>query len=276
MMKQTDDVAPGCDGCGARLQAARVAAGLTHEEVASRLKMPVRVVRALEADDWSPLGAPVFVRGQLRSYARLLKVDIEHELLESPIKPVVPPELVSHTHVPRYRVVAEQLARRAVYVVLTVAIALPVWLATRPHLSNGLAVESLDLPTTTATGAGSKGDVPQPLPAAERTPIIASMAALPQRKRVEPSPASGLSLEFNEPSWVQVFSRDGEALEQGMMKPGQRLSYDKGEVGRVVLGNSAAVEARRGGEAIDLEPFIRANVARFTLSSDGSLAPVRD
>ena len=75
---------------------------------------------------------------------------------------------------------------------------------------------------------------------------------------------------------MQVFSRNGEALEQGMMKPGQRLSYDKGEVGRVVLGNSAAVEARRGGEAIDLEPFIRANVARFTLSSDGSLAPVRD
>ena len=272
-MIQTNDVAPGCDGCGARLRAARVAAGLTHEDVAARLKMPVRVVRALEADDWTPLGAPVFVRGQLRSYARLLKVDIEHELLESPIKPVAPPELVSHTHVPRYRVMAEQLARRAVYVVLTVAIALPVWLATRPHLSNGLAVESLDLP------AAVTGD-PDPRPEArapvERTPIIASMAALPQRKSADPAPASGLSLKFNEASWVQVFSQDGEALEQGMMEPGQRLSYGKGQVGRVVLGNSAAVEARRDGEAIDLQPFIRANVARFTLSSDGSLAPVRD
>lgn len=275
-MIQTNDVAPGCGGCGARLRAARVAAGLTHEDVAARLKMPTRVVRALEADDWRPLGAPVFVRGQLRSYARLLKLDIEAELRESPIKPVVPPELVSHTHVPRYRVVAEQLARRAVYVVLTVAIALPVWWATRPHLSDGLVVETLDLPDgTSTTGAG--GAVPPPgTKGVERTPIIASMASLPPRKKAERAPASGLSLEFSDASWVQVFSSDGVALEQGMMKPGRRLAYGKGEVGRVVLGNSAAVVARRDGERIDLEPFIRANVARFALSSDGSLAPVRD
>ena len=31
---------------------------------------------------------------------------------------------------------------------------------------------------------------------------------------------------------------------------------------------------RAAGEVVDLEPFSRANVARFTLSSDGSLAPV--
>ena len=59
-------------GCGARLRKAREAAGLTQADVASRLKMPVRVVDSLESEDWSRLGAPVFVRGQLRSYSRLL------------------------------------------------------------------------------------------------------------------------------------------------------------------------------------------------------------
>ena len=54
-------------GCGARLRKAREAAGLTQADVASRLKMPVRVVDSLESEDWSRLGAPVFVRGQLRS-----------------------------------------------------------------------------------------------------------------------------------------------------------------------------------------------------------------
>jgi cytoskeleton protein RodZ len=42
----------------------------------------------------------------------------------------------------------------------------------------------------------------------------------------------------------------------------------------VKLGNVDAVEVKRAGVAVDLEPFSRANVARFTLSSDGSLAPV--
>jgi cytoskeleton protein RodZ len=34
------------------------------------------------------------------------------------------------------------------------------------------------------------------------------------------------------------------------------------------------VEVRLNGEAIDVSPFQRANVARFRLDADGSLAPV--
>ena len=62
---------------GDQLRIAREAAGLEQAEVAARLKMPLRVVRSLEEEDWSRLGAPVFVRGQLRSYARLLGIDAE-------------------------------------------------------------------------------------------------------------------------------------------------------------------------------------------------------
>ena len=59
-------------GCGERLRLAREAAGLSVDDVAARLHMPARVVKSLEAEDWSRLGAPVFVRGQVRSYSRLL------------------------------------------------------------------------------------------------------------------------------------------------------------------------------------------------------------
>src|SRR3546814_18787690 len=68
-----DNVVPeGGRGCGARLRKAREAAGLSQADVAARLKMPLRVVDSLEIEDWSRLGAPVFVRGQLRSCSRLL------------------------------------------------------------------------------------------------------------------------------------------------------------------------------------------------------------
>ena len=59
-------------GVGTRLRKAREAQGLSIEDVAHRLKMPVKVVQSLEEEDWGRLGAPVFVRGQLRSYSRLL------------------------------------------------------------------------------------------------------------------------------------------------------------------------------------------------------------
>lgn len=106
-------------GCGERLRAAREAAGLDIDEVASRLRMPARVVRSLEAEDWSRLGAPVFVRGQVRSYSRLLGLTTAPMMEALDVGQVEPTTLVSRTHTPRAQWWAEQIGRRLVYIVLT-------------------------------------------------------------------------------------------------------------------------------------------------------------
>lgn len=271
-MMLSNEVAPdGGGSCGARLKLARERAGLSHADVSARLKMPTRVVQALEQDDLERIGAPVFVRGQLRSYARLLGVDLEPELDRVAVAQLAPSQLVSHTHTPRYRRVFEQATRRAIYIVLTAAIAVPVWLATRPHLDSSLAVQSLDVPATPlADGAAPAAE---PAAAAQRTPLIASMAPLPAAPAAQ---QTALSLNFTGDSWVQIYATDGRTLEQGLLGAGERRNYAAGEVARVVLGNSSAVQVQQAGQAVDLAPFSRANVARFTLSSDGSLAPVSD
>ena len=113
-------------GCGRRLREAREAAGLSLADVGSRLKMPVRVVESLEREDWSRLGAPVFVRGQLRSYSRLLGLTTEPIMVASGVAPVAPAELQPRTYTPPMRHLAEQFSRRLVYVVITAAIAVTV------------------------------------------------------------------------------------------------------------------------------------------------------
>jgi cytoskeleton protein RodZ len=75
-------------------------------------------------------------------------------------------------------------------------------------------------------------------------------------------------------SWVQIHAPDGKSVEQGLLKAGEERSFRAGEIGRVVLGNAAAVEVQQAGSTVDMTPYQRANVARFTVSSDGSLAPV--
>lgn len=258
-------------GFGSRLKQSREAAGLSIEQVATRLKMPTRVLGALEAGDWDMLGAPIFVRGQLRSYARLLGEPlpeaIEAELQDS----AEPVELVSHTHTPRYRRMAEQVGKRAIYTVLTVTLVAPVWMATQSRLSTSLApTESLDLPTVSAS-VEPAADASRTLEA--RRPVVASMASLSEPPVAVPAQ---LSMRLTGDSWVEVFARDGSLIEKGLLVTGQTRSYDAKRVGRVVLGNSTAVELERAGRPLDLAPFSRANVARFALSSDGSLAPVRD
>jgi len=251
---------------GVRLKQAREQAGLSQEDVAASLKIPVKGIRQLESGDPSQLGAPVFVRGQLRSYARLLGVPFDEELGQG-ARPIAPSELVSHTHTPRFRRVFEQATRRAIYIVLTAAIAVPIWMASRELKKDDAKVESLDVATVPATPANNAQ--PGAPEAVHRTPLVASMATLPAPAQ----PAPALSLNFTGNSWVEVRGSDGRVLESGELGTGQQRSYAAGEVSRVVLGNSSAVEVRNAGRTVDLTPFSRANVARFTLSSDGSLTP---
>lgn len=263
-----DGLPDGTRGCGARLRKAREAAGLTEADVAARLKMPVRVVQSLEAEDWSRLGAPVFVRGQLRSYSRLLGLTTAPMVAASGVAPIEPPTLVPRIHTPPMQRLAEQLARRLIYIVLTAAIAVPVWMATRPHL--GIVAHDaapLDLP------AGESGNTEGSVMARSvPRPLVASLTPLPSGALA----ATALSLHLAGDSWVQIVAPDGHALEQSVLHPGDVRSYAPGEVVRVVIGNAVAVKVSRDGVIQDLAPYQRSNVARFTVSSDGSLVPVAD
>lgn len=262
-------------GCGSLLKQAREDAGISRQDAASQLKMPERVLKSLEDENWQQLGAPVFIRGQLRSYAKLLKVDIDPYLQQAQLQPVRPAELISHSHTPRYQRVVESVARRAVYVVITAAIAVPVWVATQSHIGEGdsRTTASLDVVPESTVVASTDGQSPQQQAAAhmQAAPYVASLTPPLSRNN-----GNDLILRMTGDSWVQVNGPDGSTLEKTLLKSGEERSYRNGQVGRVVLGNASAVEVQQAGSTVDMTPYKRANVARFTVSSDGSLAPVVD
>lgn len=77
---------------GVHLREERERRGLSLQQVASEMHMDISVARALEEDDYSPLGAPIFVKGHLRNYARLLGLDADalvrdYEQLSTPRTP---------------------------------------------------------------------------------------------------------------------------------------------------------------------------------------------
>jgi len=255
-------------GCGARLRKAREAAGLTQADVASRLKMPVRVVDSLESEDWSRLGAPVFVRGQLRSYSRLLGLMTAPMVAASGVATVEPPVLVPRTYTRPMQRLTEQLARRLVYIVLTAAIIVPVWLATRPHL--GIVAHD-SAPLDAPLDSRAVGTTSDDAAAQDPRPLVASMAPVSSAIATPE-----LSLRMNADSWVQVTAPDGRLLEHSVLRAGEERRYRAGDVGTVVLGNGQAVSVSRNGRPVDLTPYLRSNVARFTVSSAGSLLPVAD
>jgi cytoskeleton protein RodZ len=62
---------------GAELARAREERGLSVSDVAQQLKFAARQLEALEQDRFEQLPGGTFVRGMVRSYARLLKIDAE-------------------------------------------------------------------------------------------------------------------------------------------------------------------------------------------------------
>jgi cytoskeleton protein RodZ len=295
---------------GARLRAAREARGLALAEAATALRAPVRVIEAIEGDQLERLGAPVFARGYLTSYARLLGMPqaVVDVALAQRVEPTQP--LQSSVHVSRSRVVGERLARKGAYLVLTVSLVAPfVYYATQDQLPvHELGLRSLDAPSESipATASTAHADAGQAFddagppaapeemlgaalalaasdkphaetaptgdpPAADRdVTVMASMAPF-SRRAVAGS--DGWVLNVEEDSWVEVVDAAGRRLEFGLVRAGSERRYPGDRVASVAVGNARGVRLERGGEAVDLAPFQRANVARFTVSSDGRLRP---
>lgn len=262
-MNQADHTHHALAGCGERLKQAREAAGMSIDDVAAKLHMPARIVRSLEAEDWSKLGAPVFVRGQVRSYSRLMGLTTA-PMMEAlvGVGPVEPSRLVSRTHTPAAQWWAEQLGRRLVYIVLTLFLVVPAWMATSQHLSNTGGVGApLDLPVDATSKA------PAPGVAATPRTVVASMAPVP----VVQAPSRDIVIRTRGESWITVTAADGSSLEQALVPPNSERRYAAAQVARLTIGNASGVDVESAGRSVDLGAFARANVARFTVSSDGSL-----
>ena len=63
--------------CGGAIRAARESQGLSVHEIASRLRLSPKQIDAIEADHFAALPEPTIVRGFLRNYAKLLKIDAQ-------------------------------------------------------------------------------------------------------------------------------------------------------------------------------------------------------
>ncbi len=81
------------DPIGLRFRQAREKARWTLESAAQQLKLPVSVLAAIEREDWACLGAPIFVRSYVGSYAKLL--GLPASLADDVVKGKPAPQLVA-------------------------------------------------------------------------------------------------------------------------------------------------------------------------------------
>ncbi len=310
MTVDSPSMPPGADDdrtLGQRLADGRRARGLDLAGIAAALKVPHTIIEAIERDDLERLGPAVYARGYLLSYARLVGVAEAHVSRVFDRRVEVPEPLQTSVQVSHARYLLDRYARKGAYLVLTASIVLPVlWFKDQLKLQ-GVDLRSLDAPVATvplpaspaAPTASDDGAAVDPLRAAEiadrpatsaaddEYTVVASLAPFYQRNETAadtpdsaaPNTASALQatagwqLEVSDDSWVEVTGTDGRRLEYGLLRAGDQRHFPAGTVASIAIGNASGVRLQRDGAPVDLEPFRRANVARFTVSSDGRLHP---
>ena len=77
----TDESATNIDDItspGKLLRAHREKLELSAQEVAKRVHLDIKVIEAIEDDNYASIPSPIYVRGYLRSYAKVVGADAEH------------------------------------------------------------------------------------------------------------------------------------------------------------------------------------------------------
>lgn len=278
---------------GSRLHAAREAQGLDLEACAHALKLPARVLRQLERDQYDGIDSKIYLASYIRKYGRHLGINeasIQVEL--DRIKQIEPP-LVATGGISHSRFLLDRYATAATYVVLTAVIVVPmIWLGVRGTLDRDLThlapldatpVAQMEAPATRAAMADAQTGAPIPQsppkatpPQEQEQPLLASMAPFPNLESASLSPARpvapaanvgagghSLGLSLSAASWVEVTQADGTRLEYGLLAAGSSKTWHSDQPLDVRIGNASGAQVSIDGQSIGLDDFRRANVARF-------------
>lgn len=280
-------------GPGARLRAKRESLGWSVEQVADKLYLDARYIRALEQDRHAEIAAPVFVRGYLRSYALLLQLPADaivecYTAADADSK-------AAFSGPAQFNRIAASSARARGWVILALLVGVAgvvayVWRApvvgdsspAQAEVSSSTAAPGPELepsmtpePDVDAAFPASQSPVPEsatspPADAAPgNTPFTSPAGA---ERRLADAPLGVLVLRFSADSWAMVSDATGKELMYELVPGGSSRTLEAIRPPlRVVLGNAPAVTVEYNGKHFDQSRYSRNRVARFTLG--GAEAP---
>ncbi|MDX8399588.1 MAG: DUF4115 domain-containing protein [Gallionellaceae bacterium] len=273
---------------GKILREARLAQGLSIADVAASIKFAPRQVEALEAEDYAHLPELAFVRGFVRSYARLLHIDeiallnelpLAHKKLTAFQKDLADVPLSAMQSTRRINV-----AWLSAALGLSVTLGLGVWLlkekpVTKMILPSHVAAMLIE-PATSAVVAASAVAVVSPAPIAPAKPVRVSVPKKVEPKKLEELPiappkevrkvaprltSGSIHLVFEVESWTEISDAEDTSLLKQINQPDTERWLDGVRPFSLLIGNASGVHLYFEGKEINLSDFTKGQVARLTL-----------
>ncbi|MGW9498541.1 helix-turn-helix domain-containing protein [Streptomyces prasinus] len=230
---------------GRALKQARIAAGLTVDDVTTATRVRIAIVHAIEADDFEPCGGDVYARGHIRTLARavhldpaplITQYDAEHggRPAPTPAAPLFEAERIR----PERRGPNWTAAMVAAIVVVIGFVGFT--------MVNGGDGDKTNVAGDDATASASESSTPKSEKSApEPEPSDSAIAAAPQDKViVKVSAPDGRS-------WISAKDHSGRLLFDGLLAQGDSKTFEDSSKINLVLGDAGAIDLFVNGKKIE-------------------------
>ncbi|MGW3626855.1 helix-turn-helix domain-containing protein [Streptomyces sp. NPDC000880] len=232
---------------GRALQEARIAAGLTVDEVSSSTRVRIPIVQSIEQDDFSRCGGDFYARGHIRTVARAVGLDPEPLVAQydaehggrpspTPAAPLFEAERIR----PEPRRPNWTAAMVAAIVAVIGFVGFTLFSGEvggkGSQVAEGSASEQKPSPTAPST---SKPTAPKP------DPSDSAIAAVPKDKVTVK-----LSV-LDDKSWISAKSHNGKLLFDGLLLKGESKTFQDDERVDLILGNAGAIELFVNGKRVN-------------------------
>ncbi|MDQ0993430.1 helix-turn-helix domain-containing protein [Streptomyces sp. V3I7] len=234
---------------GRALRQARIAAGLTVDDVSSATRVRMAIVHAIEADDFAPCGGDVYARGHIRTLAKAVDLDpaplLEQYAAEHGGGPAPTPAA------PLFEAERIRPERRgpnwtaAMVAAIVVVIGFVGFTAVKGGDDGGGKAQVAE----GATPSTSKPASPTPRdtkPADEKPePSDSAIAAAPQDKVTVQVTAPGGQ------SWISAKDHNGRMLFDGLLKKGDSKTFQDSSKINLILGDAGSIQLYVNGKKIE-------------------------
>ncbi|MGW7414641.1 helix-turn-helix domain-containing protein [Streptomyces sp. NPDC054863] len=247
---------------GRALQQARIAAGLTVDEVSTSTRVRIPIVHAIEADDFSRCGGDVYARGHIRTLASAVGLDASALVAQydgehggrpapTPAAPLFEAERIR----PEPRRPNWTAAMVAAIVAVVGFVGFTMFSGNdKPNGTRSVAegaTATAPAPKPTPTKGPAKPADPKP------DPTDSAIAAAPKDRVTVKMVATGSK------SWISARAQNGRLLFDGFLKKGDSKTFTDPEQLDVVLGDADAIQLFVNGKEVQ-DDFQPGQVERLT------------
>ncbi len=287
---------------GALLINARTAASLNQADIAEQINLPIKIIQALEADEYASLPETTYIRGYLRNYARVVGVNGEGLVKlytdQHYCEPVIETSKKStQSYDPTI------LWSTAAVLTILVGLVISWWfdnnqvsepieqlannelvvseLLSEAKLTNEQNIESYNAENNIVSSKedviGTFASTQSSREESDRNEDVAITADQQQAmEEASQNPTLVTSLDgvqvltvtYTEESWTEIRDADSNTLMQGLIEPGVVKNLSGKPPFEIFLGNSPGVIVEVNGLYFDHSQYSRNNrTARFQVSS---------